>query len=50
MGDLCISSKKSNDMIESKTKQKESESVVNITLPQCILSNVHAFVGQQQNI
>ena len=37
-------------MIESKTKQKESESVLNITLPQCILSNVHAFVGQQQNI
>ena len=50
MGDLCISSKKSNDMIESKTKQKESESVLNITLPQCISSNIHAFVRQQQNI
>jgi two-component system sensor histidine kinase VicK len=50
MGDLSISSKNSNDMIESKTKQKESESVLNITLPQCILNNVYAFVGQQQNI
>ena len=50
MGDLCISSENSNDMIESKTKQKESESVLNITLPQCISSNIHAFVGQQQNI
>jgi len=55
MGDLSIPRPKNDnndnedDENENEVKQKESKSSM-ITLPQCILSNVHAFVEQQQNI
>src|SRR3954451_16894451 len=54
MCDLSIPRPKNNnnnedDEIKKKVTQKKSNSSM-ITLPQCILSNVHAFVEQQQNI
>ena len=52
MGDLSIPQPNHNnnkDEIENEVKQKESNPSM-ICLPQCILSNVHAFVEQQQYI
>jgi hypothetical protein len=54
MGDLSIPSKNNNSNETTKSKKTQKESIYTKTnttiLPQCILSNVHAFVEQQQNI
>ena len=51
MGDLSIPNKNNSEEPENQAKQKEFNiHMTAATLPQCILSDVHAFVEQQQNI
>jgi signal transduction histidine kinase len=56
LGDLSIPNQNNIEELENQSKQKGSNvdtpstSPATTVLPQCILSNVHAFVEQQQNI
>ncbi|HXS59960.1 MAG TPA: hypothetical protein VN703_04040 [Candidatus Sulfopaludibacter sp.] len=52
MGDLSIPDQNNGEEPENQAKQKEFNihMMAASTLPQCILSDVHAFVEQQQNI
>jgi hypothetical protein len=52
MGDLSIPNQNNGEEHENQAKQKEFNipMMTASTLPQCILSDVHAFVEQQQNI
>jgi hypothetical protein len=52
MGDLSIPNQNNREDPENQAKQKEFNFYMTAaaTLPQCILSDVHAFVEQQQNI
>ncbi|MGN6822751.1 MAG: sensor histidine kinase [Candidatus Nitrosocosmicus sp.] len=56
LGDLSIPNQNNSEEYENQSKQKSSKidtsstSTSTQSLPQCILSNVRAFVEQQQNI
>jgi two-component system, OmpR family, sensor histidine kinase VicK len=52
MGDLSIPNQNNREDPENQAKQKEFNihMTAAATFPQCILSDVHAFVEQQQNI